>query len=569
MDWSIRRGRFAVMMVTALVALCPASAAARISHARATAIALHILRPARAHGPTVLFTAPVPVRAGSSVVESAPGASVRAHPLTRAAWLYWEDEDYESLFEHPSVLLLVDAGTGRIIRRQAMSWFPLVDGRRPVFLASLDAYHDPRHMVFTSHLPTAAPVAAIPRAGRDPIGPPVIKPGELRHDCLIMLGDRQDPILAGSFAAMLDWAKRTGVTAYPDQAIDLPSLRTTLNVALAHDCDDVVLFVAGHGTPPPGWVDPASGVRQPGGPPSLSLNLSAARAGQVPDQPLTPQDLRAVISDYPMVDFKVEIESCFAGRWVGQLGGIDPETGRASTFARNLVDLGLSSGADQTSKGQITLTKYDRHGRVIEANVPATDNPWHAGEFTNGISHGLGLWAADPVQISRTGGDLAAGADAAASLGLRFNAATSLAVDVLPRNEHADPLFFGRRHHFRVKLAAHEVTGGVSISGWTHGRFDTVTASAPSDDTITSFDAHGHRCVAVDEAGNEYPPDSTGLITIPAPHRWVAVRCTRKPTDNDISIAVTLASGSGRGKTVGVVISGGSEPYGSQLPVSP
>jgi hypothetical protein len=363
---------------------------------------------------------------------------------------------------------------------------------------------------------------------------------------------------------MFSWAKSVNVPTYADQAVDIPTLKNTINVAANNECDDVVLFIAGHGTPPPGWINPETKQPEPGGPPSLSLNLSAARTGLVPNKLLTPADLRALIDEYPTIDFKVEIESCFAGRWAETLTAPDPMTG--SEGPPNMVDLGLSSAADQTSKGQITLTKFDPTGRVIATGVAATDNPFHSGEFANGISHGLQVWATTQAEINATDGDLAAGVDDAGSLGRSFNAATSLGADVLPKSEHADPIFFHHPHDFRVKLAANEINGGFSVSGWTHGRFDTVQVDAPAGDAIVSFDAHGHVCVGIDDQGNVIMFSPNG-ITLPAGRRLVSIRCDRKPVDDDIYIAITLADGSAHGATVHATIKGGSQPYSQDLPV--
>lgn len=202
-------------------------------------------RSTRSPSATVLFGLGSPVRAGSAVFEAAPGTTAHVRPLRHATWLFWEDHGFQELFVHPSVLLLVDAKTGKVMRKSQLGWFPLINGRRPAFLASSAAYHDPHYWVASVHLP-AVRAGASARAAAPP--PVAIKPGELSHDCLVMIGDRHEPILTGSFAPMLQWSRNVGVKSYPDQATNVASLRSTIARARADECDDVFLFIAGHGT---------------------------------------------------------------------------------------------------------------------------------------------------------------------------------------------------------------------------------------------------------------------------------------------------------------------------------
>lgn len=117
------------------------------------------------------------------------------------------------------------------------------------------------------------------------------------------------------------------------------------------------------------------------------------------------------------------------------------------------------------------------------------------------------------------------------------------------------PLLFQRQVPFssRVRLSAHELTGGFALEGHTHGRFDTVQVDAPAGDSITSFEAHGHVCVLIDDQGTVYTNPQNG-ITPPPGRSIVSVRCDRKPVDDEIRIDVTLQSGSARSKTVHVTI---------------
>lgn len=534
------------------------AAHASIRSRQADALAVSILRPARSQGPTVLFGLPSPVRAGAAVFEAAPGARIRPRRLAHRTWLFWEDQAYQALFEHPSVLLLVDAQTGRVAREASLAWYPLVDGRRPAFLASSAAYHDRRYWVFSRGLPAVTVTRASVRAHGSARPPAAILPGELHHDCLIMIGDRQEPILSGSFAAMLQWARGIGLPVYPDQATTVATLKSTVALARTNGCDDVFLFISGHGTPPPNWEDPIKHRVYPGGPPAVNLGSNGGPAATlapdgtwtVPRNELTPDDLKALIDANPDIDFKVKIESCFSGRFADTLTAPAPGAAKPVPFAPNLLVLELSSPADRPSFGQIKVDKFDAHHHLIAHDVPANDNPFGAGEFANGDYHGLQQWAHSTTEIKRTDGDLAQGIADSFGLGLPFNAATT---NVLAPNLQAQPLLFRQPLMFRAKVVAHEVPDGVSVRGYTHGRFDTVQLDAPAGDSITSFDAHGHVCVLIDDAGNVYT-NTSGGITLPPGRRIVSVRCDRKPVDDEIEIAITLGSGNPRGKTVHVTI---------------
>jgi hypothetical protein len=52
-------------------------------------------------------------------------------------------------FEHPSILLLIDDTTGRVVRREDESFFPLVNGAPPSFLAPA-SYSSTRYRVFAN-----------------------------------------------------------------------------------------------------------------------------------------------------------------------------------------------------------------------------------------------------------------------------------------------------------------------------------------------------------------------------------------------------------------------------------
>lgn len=355
-----RWGLLIALLGVAWLSFAP-PAAATVGRARADALAIRTLHPARSRGATVLFGLRSPLAKGASVIEAAPGARVPARPLRHRTWLFWEDEGYQALFVHPSELLLIDAQTGRIVRRAKLGWFPLVNGRRPAFLATRASYHDRRYFVFSRGLPSVrvngvkhGAQAVSFRTDANPKPPLAIQPGELQHDCLIMIGDREEPILSGSFAAMLQWARDLRLAVYPEQATNVATLGTTVALAKSKGCDDIFLFISGHGEPPPGWRDPQTGITEPGGPASVNLDSGTAqRSGPghwtVSKDLLTPADLTGLIAENADVDFKVKIESCFSGRFFDELKPYPP----------NLLDLEVSSPDNRVSYGQILVDKFD------------------------------------------------------------------------------------------------------------------------------------------------------------------------------------------------------------------
>src|SRR4029077_20258558 len=103
-------------------------------------------------GPLVLFAPTKPLKA-SDVVNVATGkrkGKLSKRPLGRRTWLFWEDLMPGAMFRHPSLMLLVDADTGRVFRGVHLSLYPIVNGRLPAFLASTRAYHSSRYRVYST-----------------------------------------------------------------------------------------------------------------------------------------------------------------------------------------------------------------------------------------------------------------------------------------------------------------------------------------------------------------------------------------------------------------------------------
>jgi hypothetical protein len=424
----------AATAVTLAAFAASAPSAFALTRVEANRIALHALHAAKQPGRVVVFGLPSALSGGTSVVDGGPvgGTSnlvpVTSAPLARPAWLFWEDLAYGALFAHPSRLLLIDDRSGQVIRRQRMGWFPLIDGNRPPFLASIAGYHNPAYEVFStvpaefasaagagpsrlSGFPAAA--AAGPLAFHAEQGPfahgatagGALTSSDLKNDCLIMIGDHQEPGLVGSFAAMQQFATDYGLPTPTQQPTTVPELATVVDAMTSlTPCNDVLIFIAGHGIPAPG-VTPSNlppKVKMPtniAGPAAISIHETTVtgrngKPSMMADDWIHPSDLEEIIRAHPKSTFKLKIEACFSGRFIDELKDIP-----------NLVVIETSSASNEVSFGE-KKSHTSSTGTVTKNTIP---NPHHAGEFTNGNVLALRAWAQSPTAVNSAARDLGHG----------------------------------------------------------------------------------------------------------------------------------------------------------------
>jgi hypothetical protein len=403
----------AIALVWGLAAAPPSEA---ISRHQAQKIALRKLKPQKSPG-AFLLGLPKPVARGSLVFEAGRPTPRRFHvkPLRRRAWLFWEDLDPFSKFAHPSVLLLLNAKTGHLIKKKRMHFFPYVNKRKLVFLRSANAYSNPNYRVFPRRLAASAATHAASSAEEAPapLGYPSITPRTqaLKYDCLITVGDFADPIIAGDRTAMGKFAKAVGLKHYPVEHGSAENLDTTVDNAVDKNCRDVFIEVSGHGNPPraqdfaPGlpkqwWsygFSEAVNAQNPGGPAAVNVGHHEV-INTVDDEVtnksdyITPADLIKLAKKYDArgVDFKIKIDACFADRFAPVFHETD-----------NVRVLETSSEFDETSMGgsPIKLVNHpaDPVTHKYDLDVPDipddTDNVDYAGSFTNRDVHGLFEWA--------------------------------------------------------------------------------------------------------------------------------------------------------------------------------
>lgn len=485
--------RVAVLAFVAclLGALIDAPSALAVTHTAATRVALRALHPKREHGPVVVFSVPGAVRAGGFVYEAGPPpAPARVHALRHPVYVYWEDLAHGAYLAHPSRLLLIDARTGRVVRRQNMRWFLIINNRLAPFLATAAGYEGRRYVVYDSS-PTRRTSRSHAHSARYAAdGHPTPRKEILAHDCFIPIGDFRDPLFKGGGKAMLTFASRIGLRTFEPATETAKALSDAVDRATAAGCDDVFIYLAGHGNPPDEAAFPAGAPRKwyamahptivgPGAPASPAAVMTspgfAKRAGKLVDESsyVTPQNLIQIAKAHEEADFKIKIDSCFSDRFAPVFDDTD-----------NVRVLETSSSFDEVSAGgYVDGKQYDttdpKTHRVNGSVVNHIDDPDRAGGFTNGNVHGLYTWAAfsDPTE------DLVVGLAAAYGLGMRFNQSVEFGYTIPHR----------RTRPARMKTTSLTADGLWSVFDPTEvrlaGRFSVLTGAPRSQPVAHAADA--------------------------------------------------------------------------------
>src|SRR5688500_3652431 len=194
--------RRAVVLGCALFLLAATPAPAAVTRAQATKIAKRAVRGDTTNA-SQIYGFRRPLAKGSVVTEggipnrlrrrarvrgNVARARVPARRLRRPAWIYWHDPAPGGGFQRPSTIVLVDAVTRRV-RKKAISWWPVVNGRRLL-------------------PPGVRPVRS--RAAPPAAWSAAFVPG-LRNDCIVTIGDRTDPYFTKGMAAVTRMGNRIGV----------------------------------------------------------------------------------------------------------------------------------------------------------------------------------------------------------------------------------------------------------------------------------------------------------------------------------------------------------------------
>jgi hypothetical protein len=263
----------------------PASGARAVSGARADRIALHVLGRFARLRTEVVLRLPRPLPAGTRVgTADQGGGGLR---LRHSAWLFWADLAPQMDLDHGSVLMLIDASSGRLVRGGTLLRWPLVNGRLPAFLRSSAAYASRRYRVLAreggrtlrssdgvrrgSAVARSQPaVAAPPRAGLASAAP---------GQCVIVVGPEPSYSRDWNWAEhYADAAKFTALArdlgiASVYQAYNLAQLSDRIALAQGNGCSQITIFATGEGSAPPGWIDPVDGSGPYPGNPRANIQL--------------------------------------------------------------------------------------------------------------------------------------------------------------------------------------------------------------------------------------------------------------------------------------------------------
>lgn len=419
-----------VAAVAVLLGLVIAAPAGAITRSRAERIALKVLNPGRTPG-AVVVGLPGPLKASDYVYSAGVPADPiglttkqgrlgdelsfreRVRRIGHSAWLFWEDLEPGSDYEHPSCLLLIDAHSGRVLEEQTLYFSPLLDGHVPAFVS---AETNPRYAIYPKPHARAASTQAARAAASASLGAFSVPParaaagGPFPGSCIVLIGDRHDPLrgkktlsnFGGDLAAMAAVAKDNGIPAY--DATNSENLATEVSKAIADGCTDVVIFLAGHGLPPPGttMVDdepvrftyPQGAVVVNSDPLSDMAHNTTLTPENDPEPVSVPivtaSDIAGIVKAHKEVHFKLLVDSCFAGRF--------------EEAVRDESNVVMFAGAAAASEpGKRYLDTYTVNGKE-EANT--TPDPYHAGSWVDGFTRALEALTSTPETLLLFDGNL-------------------------------------------------------------------------------------------------------------------------------------------------------------------
>lgn len=401
------RLRLALVVVAVFMAgLGSAGAADAITRDQAGTIALGVLAPEAETGPAVVFALPSALGARAVVTELATKGQLKRPG--KAVWLFWEDLEPGAFFQHASRLVLVDDRTGKVVLDRRLGYYPLVNGKAPAFLQSETGYWGETYQLYSNLAPVVVPrpvppPTPAPRPVRVPAGVPA---GSLTGDCVLLVGatpnnGRERSELVAALKAWNHLAGSVGMPAYlatDDGPVRIDDPATLAPPGFANQvddrtigrdfgrltdregCTDILVYVLGHGAPPPGWIDP-KGHAVKGGPATILTGAKTSGAGKPLVKTLTPKGLaEAVDAHKAKATFKFVIESCFAERFDELI--LEP---------RVKIVVG-SSSPDKTSK--MNLSKNPAYAHY----VPTEPNPSQP-EFTHGMTEGFARTILDNTEV--------------------------------------------------------------------------------------------------------------------------------------------------------------------------
>jgi hypothetical protein len=416
-------GRWTLALVVASTAgLAAADAADALTRKQATQIALKALAPQKSKRVSVVvfgLTKPVPARTfvyearpkkiiGTKAPNNTPVGARTGAP----AWVFWEDLSYGAMFAHPSVMLLVDDRTGRIVKRQSMFYELMIGRERAPWLRTQAAYEQNTYVVYPSVPRRSAPVRAV--AAAYPLGgKPPPRPQTLARECLVTIGEPEE--WGKSLKAMENFGKNVGLRMPAKRPEDFAELRSAVEALIEKGCGDVLVYVVGHGIIPRGRdfpkgekrvlfngktdadIQPATGEKA--GPAAVKIRASAKLTDIATENPkyadesgyITPDNLITLAKENRLTaDFKFKIDTCFAGRFERVFDEADNV--RVLELSSRFNELSYAVGDKAIVKDTPIVDPDTKKPTGQELDVPAISNPEKASSFTNGNLHGLYEW---------------------------------------------------------------------------------------------------------------------------------------------------------------------------------
>jgi hypothetical protein len=350
------------------------SAKARSLSSRAIrARAMRILHPRarRSNTGTVIYRLPAALAPGAVIGEGLPGSSaMQTLRLRTRAWLYWADLAPGSRFEHPSILLVLDARSGRVVAQRRLAGVPFVAGRPAAFVGSR---HPERYLVYSRlarhHLTSlelrrtrAAQAFAQRQAAASRMQ--AHRAGTNAKAALITLvSPKSTPTepFATEGQAISGVFTANGVRSYEASSVD--GLRSTLNEATAAGARNITLFLDAHGTSPIRTTyfreaaggtksgvstDELSEISRTGAlPPGVMEEHSVGETHlQFGGSRLSPAELKEFVAAHPEVTFNIIVTSCYSGNFIPTLSTVP-----------NVSSVSTSSSGNEFTSGNYEVVK--------------------------------------------------------------------------------------------------------------------------------------------------------------------------------------------------------------------
>jgi hypothetical protein len=373
-----RRIAFALAISALTAATLLAGSGGAVPRQRAVAIALRALSPTRVKGSVIVYALPAPLAAETVVSEAGPSglsktsklkgsaklvSHLRSWRIKGKAWLFWENLAPGAYYAHASRLVLVDDATGRVTVSAKLGWWPLVNGRPAAFVlrpTSFRVYSKlPKPRKFSSSRTTAS------------VRIPAARSFGFEKDCIVFVADETAPgeagaNLRGDLAQMKEWARKAGLDKRSGEAKNAGELGVEVDRLVKNGCNDVVIFLAGHGLAKPGTTLNGQPIPTSDEATVMIGNTVKKAAGgyETVQNPITSGDLGGIAGKYQKevdkngrkvsispVKFKLIIDSCFSGRFEEDLDGFqkgdDPPIREIATSSSD-TNITIASGFGNT-----------------------------------------------------------------------------------------------------------------------------------------------------------------------------------------------------------------------------